>query len=192
MKKHKTGLQILWGCLAAAAAILAVLGAFNLFQRISYPIKYQKYVEKYAAEYRVDPYLIYAVIRTESGFDPKAVSSAQARGLMQMTEETFLWLAPQCAPGEELTFDDLFDPETSIRFGTYYLSRSLNRYGDVATAAASYHSGWGTVDRLLEQDEYRLNENTLKEIPHNQMHHYVKKIERSYQTYCELYQKERR
>ena len=49
-------------------------------------------MEQWAAEYELDPLLVYAFIRTESGFDPAATSSVEARGLMQMTEETFIWL----------------------------------------------------------------------------------------------------
>lgn len=62
---------------------------------------------------------------------------------MQMTEETFLWLRSKIAADEDLAFADLYDPDTSIRFGCYYLHLCLERYnGDVATAAAAYHSGW--------------------------------------------------
>ena len=94
--------------------------------------------------------LVYAFIRTESGFDPQATSSVDARGLMQMTEETFLWMRSKIAPEEPLTFADLYSPDTAIRFGCYYLHLCMVRYkGDVSTAAAAYHSGWGTVDQLL-------------------------------------------
>ena len=82
----------------------------------------------------MDPLLIYTFVRTESGFDPEAVSSVGARGLMQMTEETFEWIKTKIAPDEPLTFDDLFDPACAVRFGAYYLRLCLDRYGgDVAT-----------------------------------------------------------
>ena len=85
----------------------------------------------------MDPLLIYTFVRTESSFDPAAVSSMGARGLMQMTEDTFEWIKSKIAPDEPLTFDDLFDPACAVRFGAYYLRLCLDRYGgDVATAAA--------------------------------------------------------
>ncbi len=62
--------------------------------------KYNDLVEQYAAEYDLDPLLVYSFIRTESGFDPGATSSVDARGLMQMTEETFLWLRSKLGLGE--------------------------------------------------------------------------------------------
>ena len=61
-------------------------------EKTLYPCKYSALVEQYAAEYDLDPLLVYSFVRTESGFDPDATSSVEARGLMQMTEETFLWL----------------------------------------------------------------------------------------------------
>ena len=76
-----------------------------------------------------------------------------------------------------MTFDSLYEPEVSIRFGCYYLHLCLVRYGgDVPTAAAAYHSGWGTVDTLLEKAEHSADGVTLQGFPYNQMNHYVYKI----------------
>ena len=58
----------------------------------THPLKYQTYVEKYAAQNGLDKYLVYAVIKTESGFKTDAVSNVGARGLMQIMEETFDWI----------------------------------------------------------------------------------------------------
>lgn len=141
-------------------------------------------VEKYAEEFGVDKYLILAVIKTESGFDPNAKSNADAIGLTQITEETFAWIKLKLCPKEELVFEDLYKPDVSIRFGTYYIARNMERYnGDVNTAAAAYHSGWGTVDKLLE--EY--NTEILTQFPYTQMENYVQKINKAYNAYLELY-----
>ena len=134
------------------------------------------------------PLLVYSFVRTESGFDPDATSSVEARGLMQMTEETFLWLRSKIAEGENVTFGDLYDPAVSLRFGCYYLHLCMERYGgDVATAAAAYHSGWGTVDALLQKEEHSADGITLQGFPYNQMHHYVEKITACYAVYQNLY-----
>lgn len=156
--------------------------------RLLYPRKYSRQVEQWAAEYDLDPLLVYAFIRTESGFDPAATSSVEARGLMQMTEETFIWLRSKIAPDEGLLFANLYDPETSIRFGCYYLHLCMERYnGDVATAAAAYHSGWGTVDALLQMEEHSADGETLQGFPYSQMNHYVKKITSCYARYQRIY-----
>lgn len=178
----------------AALLMAACLLAFSLAAcsgvtgSLWYPRRYAEQVEKWAQTYELDPMLVYAVIRTESGFDPEAVSTAGARGLMQMIKETFFDIKSRIAPNEDLNFSSLFDPETSIRFGCYYLSVCLARYGgDTATAAAAYHSGMGRVDQLLQNAEYTEDGKTLTAFPDTQMNHYVKKILSAYSAYTRLY-----
>ena len=125
--------------LLGMALILLFVLVPNLWgraERLLYPRKYEALVDQWAETYGLDPLLVDAFIRTESGFDPQATSTVDARGLMQMTEETFIWLRSKIAPDEGLLFANLYDPETSIRFGCYYLHLCMERYnGDVATAA---------------------------------------------------------
>ena len=183
------------GKTAILVLLLLALAATLLFtcfrERIDhweYPMKYQEYVTYYADKYSIDPLMLYSFIRTESNFNPKAESNAGARGLMQITEVTFDWIKSKIAPTEDLTFDSLYDPETNIRFGCYFVSYCLLRYqDDLATAAAAYHSGWGTVDKLLAQPEYSADGKTLDHYPYPQMRQYVKKITESYQRYQEIY-----
>ena len=176
--------------LGMALTLLFVLvpNLWGRAERLLYPRKYDAAVQQWAQTYDLDPLLVDAFIRTESGFDPEATSSVDARGLMQMTEETFLWLRSKIAEGEGLEFADLYDPDTSIRFGCYYLHLCMERYkGDVATAAAAYHSGWGTVDNLLRMEEHSTDGETLQGFPYNQMHHYVNKITACYDAYQRIY-----
>ncbi|MFV0414098.1 MAG: lytic transglycosylase domain-containing protein [Oscillospiraceae bacterium] len=171
----------------AVAALVAAF-AYSRVEKALYPLTYSEEIERWAAEYEVDPYLVYAIVRTESGFDPEANSSVGARGLMQMTEETFVWIKTKIAPEQALTFEDLYTPTVSIQFGTYYLSLCLQRYeNDVSTAAAAYHSGWGTVDTLLASGEYSAGQNVLTDFPYRQMSHYVRKVNNSYAKYLALY-----
>ena len=122
--------------------VLVLLPGLDRMEQAAYPQKYSEYVTYYADKYQIDPMMLYAVIRTESGFDPQAQSGVDARGLMQITEETFDWIKTKIAPEEDLVFEDLYQPETNIRFGSFYFTRCLQRYdGDLATAAAAYHSG---------------------------------------------------
>lgn len=172
----------------AVCAALLLPSLWKRAERMLYPRKYEALVERWADTYDLDPLLVDAFIRTESGFDPQATSTVDARGLMQMTEETFIWLRSKIAPDEGLLFANLYDPETSIRFGCYYLHLCMERYnGDVATAAAAYHSGWGTVDALLQMEEHSADGETLQGFPYNQMNHYVKKITSCYARYQRIY-----
>lgn len=186
-RRMVVNLAIVLLCLVVLGCLVFTTGHDRIVE-LEYPQKYQEYVEYYAGKYDIDPLLLYAVIRTESNFNPEAQSNAGARGLMQITEVTFDWIKSKIAPTEELTFDSLYDPETNIRFGTYFLSYCLLRYdGDVATAAAAYHSGWGTVDELLDNSDYSKNGVTLDEFPYTQMRLYVKKITSNYSRYQEIY-----
>lgn len=191
MKKRKRQHRNFW---VLAIALICVLGAFfaedlvRAVERMAYPRAYAPDVRQYAAQYGIEENILYAVIRTESGFQPDAESDAGARGLMQITDETFAWIKSKLAPGEEITFDDLFDPHTNIRFGAYLLSACLERYGgDLSTAAAAYHSGMGLVDSLLAQEEYSSDGKTLSSFPYRQMNRYVYKINESYQKYRAIY-----
>lgn len=184
----KNFLKLLAAALILALTLMCLPPVRRQIELHLYPRKYSAQVEKWAAEYDIDPLLVYTVIHTESGFDPDATSDVGARGLMQMTDETFEWLRGKLAADEQLDFDDLYTPDVSIRFGCYYLSLCLERYGgDVATAAAAYHSGWGTVDSLLQNGEHSADGVTLVGFPYSQMSHYVDKISASYETYKRLY-----
>lgn len=190
-KTAKTLLCILLAVLLAAGSVLLGERLWHACLLWSYPQKYDAQVQHWAAEYGQDPLLIDAFIRTESGFDPKTQSGVDARGLMQITEETFDWIKGQIAPDEDLAFDDLYDPEVNIRFGCYYVMRCMDRYhGDVSTAAAAYHSGWGTVDTLLQNTAYSPDGRVLTVFPYNQMQNYVAKIGRAYERYRLIYSPE--
>lgn len=189
-QKHRTRHPLLrWLAVLLALGILLVAVFFrSRIARAQYPCRYADAVTRYAELYDLDPLVLYAFIRTESNFNPNAQSDAGARGLMQITEVTFDWIKLKIAPDEALTFDDLFDPETNIRFGSYFVAYCLQRYGgDLATAAAAYHSGVGTVDGLLADSTCSPDGQTLLHYPYPQMRRYVHKITTAYQRYQEIY-----
>ena len=189
-QKYRTRHPLLrWLAVLLALGILLVAVFFrSRIARAQYPCRYADTVTRYAELYGIDPLVLYAFIRTESNFNPNAQSDAGARGLMQITEVTFDWIKLKIAPDETLTFDDLFDPETNIRFGSYFVAYCLQRYGgDLATAAAAYHSGVGTVDGLLADSACSPDGQTLSHYPYPQMRRYVHKITTAYQRYQEIY-----
>ncbi len=114
---------------------------------LAYPRAWEKSVLRWASEYNVDPLLVWAVMREESGFLPTTVSSAGARGLMQLMPATARWIAEDKLriPYRE---DLLFDPDYNIRLGTWYLRHLLDQFrGDVAWAVAAYNGGPGNLRR---------------------------------------------
>ncbi|HLY03942.1 MAG TPA: lytic transglycosylase domain-containing protein [Candidatus Cybelea sp.] len=97
----------------------------------------ERLVKVSAADYGVDPGLIEAIIERESAFDSNAISSAGARGLMQ--------LMPQTAAGLGVT--NSFDAAQNVAAGTRYLRSLLDRFGSVELAVAAYNAGPGAVWR---------------------------------------------
>lgn len=140
-------------------------------------------VDKYAEQYNVPSYLVLAVIEVESEFDPAATSSAGACGLMQMTPKTFAWLTSSEHLGENLTPDELFDPEVSIRYGTYYLKYLFTCFHNWDTVLAAYNGGEGNVAKWLADDEYSNGDGTLKYIPFKETRNYVKKVNQAIDNY---------
>ena len=155
----------------------------------TYPTEYEEYVTKYGTEYNVEPALIYAVIKTESSFKPKAVSNVGARGLMQLMEEAFTWLKYRMGDQRDITFDSMFDPQTNIQYGTYYLSFLLEHYdNNMDLAAAAYHGGIGTVDGWLEQGIVDKNNVDVDKIPqtNDKTAEYVRRTRKAYNKYKEI------
>ena len=140
-------------------------------------------VDKYAEQYNVPSYLVLAVIEVESDFDPAATSSAGACGLMQMLPKTFAWLTSSEHLGENLKSLELFDPDVSIRYGTYYLKYLFTRFRNWDTALAAYNAGEGNVAEWLEDDEYSNSDGTLKYIPFKETRNYVKKVNKAIEHY---------
>lgn len=197
-KRKKSGCG---GCLLRIIVVATVFYAFacggyklfvdagikNRILQAQYPIKYEEIVEKYASEYKLEKAFVYAVIRTESRFDPYAVSSASARGLMQIREET----GKDCAKElkiKDYTPDMLFDADTNIRLGCYYLSKLMKLYGNnISKTAAAYNAGLGNVNNWLSEEKYIDKEGDLTNIPFAETRNYVDGVIKSRQIYIELY-----
>ena len=160
------------------------------FKKSTHPLKYSGYVEKYSEEYGVDKFLIYSVIKTESGFDTKAVSNVGARGLMQIMEETFDWIKYRL-DDDETVYDDMFEADTNIRYGAYLIDYLVDYFEDVDAAAAAYHSGIGAVSDWLSDSSCSHDGKTLYNIPSSTAAHYVDKINKALAVYTELYGQER-
>ena len=140
-KKQKRFIVIAVILVASILLSLLLTLGIGLVQRVLHPIRYEQYVQKYAKEYNVPEYVILAVINVESGFDPKAVSTAGAIGLMQMVPSTFTWLSSFEHLDENLPVDELYNPEVSIRYGTYYLRYLFEKFYNWDTVFAAYNGG---------------------------------------------------
>ncbi len=154
-------------------------------ERKNYPMKYSEYVNESSERFGVPKRIIYAVIHTESGFEASAESSAGAIGLMQIAEATFEEISGKL--GDSYEKGMMYDPETNIRYGTYYLSYLYKYFGDWDTVFAAYNAGMGTVSGWLESSEYTNEEGKLVNIPYEETRNYVNKINEASEKYTDLY-----
>lgn len=155
-----------------------------------YPIEYSEYVEKYSEENGLDKYLVYAIIKAESNFDSHVTSSSNAKGLMQLMEETAIERS-NIIDEETIESHDLYDPETNIKLGTSYYAYLLNLYnGNNVLALTAYNAGLGNVEEWIKEGIIKSDGSDIENIPYKETNNYVRKILNSYQMYLKLYDKE--
>lgn len=169
-----------------AVAFLALTIGYQVVLRL-YPTKHTQIIEEYAEEYSVDKALIYAVIKCESDFDKDAVSTIGAIGLMQMTSDTFEWVQKKLDGEVRYDSDKLYDPEISIKYGTYLLKLHLDEFGSVELALAAYHAGRGKVNEWLSDSSVSPNGETIEFIPYDDTRYHVDKVIKTIDIYNYLY-----
>ena len=112
-------------------------------------------VTRVSSEHGLDPRLVHALVRVESGYDPRAVSSKGALGLMQIMPET----------ARRLHVKHPFDPEENVDAGVRELGRLIDRYvGDLPRALAAYNAGEGAVERYRGIPPFRETRNYVARI----------------------------
>ena len=179
--------KIIIVCVVILLLAILIFRISGLYKKVFYPIKFDNYVSKYSEEYDVDKYFVYSVIKTESNFDENAVSNVGARGLMQLMDETFDWVKFRMKDDRDVTYDEMFNPQYNIEYGTCMLKLLLDEYQDKKTALAAYHAGRSTVNTWIKNSEYSKDGKTLDVIPSKTTAHYVNKVINAYDGYTNLY-----
>jgi len=144
-------------------AMVLILG--QLFVIVRFPKRFNDIVQEASVRHGVDPALIHAVILAESSYDPNAVSSAGAVGLMQIMPRTAEYVAGLMSI--EFNPDLLFDPYYNINLGTFYLARLMRRF-DLTNAIAAYNAGEGNVAIWIARD--------ISPIPFPETRTYVRRV----------------
>ncbi len=140
---------------------------YELF-RLMYPVRYTFTI----MDQQIELSLCLAMIWQESLFDPEALSSANAKGLMQIIPPT----ARAIASDLKVQSYSLNDPSVSIRFGCYYFTKLLNDFNSVPLSLAGYNAGPVRAKRWIKQDpNYEIDE-FIELIPYNETRNYVKSI----------------
>lgn len=158
----------------------------DIIMKKLYPLKYSEYVEKYAKEYNIDKYMVYAIIKAESNFNENAKSSSDAIGLMQIMEITAIETARKM--DLEVTEEDLFKPDLNINIGLKYFTYLLNHYNNnYPLVIIAYNAGMGNVDAWLKDGTIKEDGTDIENVPFKETNNYVRKILRDYEIYKELY-----
>jgi len=153
----------------------------DIYRAVAFPTPYREVVGRVSRKFRIDPALIYAVMRQESLFDPIAVSRSNAMGLMQLLNKTARWKAERIG----LELEDIFDVETNVTLGVAYLRYLLDLWnGDLVRAIASYNAGQGAVSRWVNyEDDFVF----IETIPYRETRNYVKRVLWFYYVYSDKF-----
>lgn len=189
-KKVIVTLVILIIILAIYFICFKVIRVQDKILKYIYPIEYSEYVEKYSEENNLDKYLVYAIIKAESNFDPHVTSSSDAKGLMQLMEETAIERSNMI---DEQTIEthDLYDPEINIKLGTSYFAYLLGLFdNNTILALTAYNAGLGNVQEWINKGIIKKDGSDIENIPYKETNNYVRKILKDYQMYMKIYEEE--
>ncbi|HHV60046.1 MAG TPA: lytic transglycosylase domain-containing protein [Clostridiaceae bacterium] len=169
------------------ALIIVVTDNSTSILKFFYPVKFKDEVFGYSRQYGIDPYLVLAIMKAESSFNPKAVSRRNAKGLMQITDKTGEWAAFEIKLANYKN-SDLFNPDTNIHIGCWYLRWLIDNLKDVDLAIAAYNGGIGNVMEWLNDKNLSSTGFILDKIPFKETERYVVKVKNYYYVYKKLYQ----
>lgn len=168
-------------------ALIALFFATRFFLMVLFPQNYREWIDKYSGQFEMSSDLVYSVIKNESNFDPNAISSVGAKGLMQITEDTFLWAKSRMNDTSSTTYKDILNPEVNIKFGTYILKLLSDEFHDEITIMCAYHAGRGNVLLWLKDSSYSKDGATFFQIPYKTTWQYAQNVRFTKKLYQMLY-----
>lgn len=166
---------------------IAILINYKSILKKIFTVQYNQSVLKYSAQYNVDPYIIYSIMRVESKFNPYAKSNKGALGLMQITPQTGEYIANMLKVNN---FDEnmLYNPDLNIQFGAYYFSKLYNDYNsDIDCALAAYNGGSGNVAKWITTNAEGKKYLDVDKIPFSETRNYITRVKKIYNIYKFLY-----
>jgi soluble lytic murein transglycosylase len=157
------------------------------FWHLAFPLPYRASLDRDSRENNLDPFLVGALIRQESEFNPKVISYAHAYGLMQVEPATGRELARRLKIKGFRT-NDLLTPDRNMQLGTYYFRSLLNQLnGEVELALAAYNAGKSRVDQWRQRGTFREPSEFIETIPIDQTRTYVQVVLRNADVYRRFY-----
>ncbi|MBR2288315.1 MAG: lytic transglycosylase domain-containing protein [Clostridia bacterium] len=155
-----------------------------------HPFGYESMIRENAERFNLQPSYVAAIILNESHFDPRAVSSVGARGLMQLMPDTAQWIAGKLQD-KSYSFENMFDPQTNIRYGCWYLNYLSGLFaGDPVAVTSAYHAGQGTVRTWLQDGKSSTDNGrtlNLLTMPEGPTKIYAGRVTNAYAIYDAIY-----
>jgi soluble lytic murein transglycosylase len=187
--RRRVGLVVGVAAVAGLAAALLAPTLDHVAREIALPLRHEDIIRQQAAEKRLDPALVAAVIYAESHFRDQT-SAAGAKGLMQITPATAKFIAGRTG-GTAFQVEDLSSPQVNIAYGTYYLRYLIDRYGgNEVLAVAAYNGGEGNVDRWIGAAGAADRALRVRDIPFPETRAYVQRVEDAKAEYRRTYRRE--
>ena len=154
---------------------------------IFYPLTNWTEIKFWADKRGLDSYKVAGLIRQESVFNPRARSSANAYGLMQLLLPTARQTAKKYNPSfANLSIDELYTPATNIELGTAYMKDQLERYGRIEYMSAAYNAGPGRMTQWRQTLPAEIDE-FVEAVPFRETRGYIQGIIRNTEQYRRLY-----
>ncbi|GAA3401548.1 lytic transglycosylase domain-containing protein [Paenibacillus hodogayensis] len=153
-----------------------------------YPIRHDQDIALSARSYGVDPFMVAAIIRVETNFNPDKVSRKGAVGLMQLMPDTAEWVVQKAGYAEE-TSQLLHRADVNIEVGAWYLKSLYNQFDNNPIAVlAAYNAGPGNARKWLDNGTWDGTLKGLGNIPFGETRHYVQRVLYYYDKYAKLYE----
>jgi soluble lytic murein transglycosylase len=164
-----------------------LLVASPLFNRWIYPLEYEEYILDSAQATGADPFLVMAIIRVETKFDPDKESRVGAQGLMQLMPGT-VDEAIKKGNFSPAFRDYVSDPAINIHMGSWYIAQLTKQFkGNKVAVIAAYNAGPNRVQKWLDQGIWDGTRQNVNQIPYGETRHYVQRVTFFYEKYKELY-----
>ena len=151
----------------------------------THPKKYENLIDEICAEFNINQSTFYALINTESSFNPQAKSSAGAIGLTQVLPSTAEYI---CIKNNlDYSQFDLYNTHDNLYIGAMYLRYLFNRFDNTYTALCAYNAGETIVRSWLKDQRYSYDSICLYNIPYKETSNYINKIKNSEKIYIKFY-----
>ena len=160
-------------------------GDVRFWWEVAYPRPFLPVVERHAKVHQLDPWLVYGIMREESGFNPRAESYAHALGLMQLLEKTARWMAEDTKI--RVSRRRLRRPDTNVALGTQFLRYLFDGLRHPALAVAGYNCGKGGINRVRRRVRTSRLDEFIEAIPYDQTRRYTKRVLSSAAIYRHLH-----